>query len=343
MKPGSYWLKTPVADSIFILSPPFICLLLIILFPSYFIYQNQVGLTEWVVLVLLIDVAHVYSTLFKTYWNKTSFERQKRLFISIPLISWLLAASLYSLSPTWFWHALAYLAVFHFVRQQYGFMQLYSRDEKQAPWKVRAGKVAIYTATIGPLAFWHFSSNRTFNWFLPGDFFTAENQTLALISLALFWIIEICYAIILITDLFKKRLNVPKSLFWLGTVASWFIGIVVLNGDLTFTLFNVLAHGIPYMALVFWNSNLNGTQKNQGKMVFVFLLPLIVFAFVEEGLWDGFFWREAEHRSIFSIFHFLPKLKGLDLKAIVIATLALPQITHYILDGFIWRKQTPVH
>jgi polyferredoxin len=40
---------------------------------------------------------------------------------------------------------LAYVAVFHFIRQQYGFMRLYSLEMKPQPW---TDNFIIYTATI---------------------------------------------------------------------------------------------------------------------------------------------------------------------------------------------------
>jgi hypothetical protein len=43
--------------------------------------------------------------------------------------------------------------------------------------------------------------------------------------------------------------NIPKNLIIIGTLSSWFFGIVYFNNDLVFTLLNVVSHGIPYMAL----------------------------------------------------------------------------------------------
>jgi hypothetical protein len=36
----------------------------------------------------------------------------------------------------------------------------------------------------------------------------------------------------------------------ISTAASWSVGIVLTNGDAAFTLANVVAHGVPYFALV---------------------------------------------------------------------------------------------
>jgi hypothetical protein len=63
-------------------------------------------------------------------------------------------------------------------------------------------------------------------------------------------------------------------------------------------------------------------------------MPLC-FAFVEEGLWDALLWKE--HTQIFSVFSFLHHIQIGNAKHILFPLLILPQLTHYLLDGFIWR------
>ncbi len=82
-------------------------------------------------LVVGVDVAHVYGTLYRTYLDPAEFRRRRSLYVLAPLLGWLAFAALYSLGAMVFWRALAYLAVFHFVRQQYGFMMLYGRPERR--------------------------------------------------------------------------------------------------------------------------------------------------------------------------------------------------------------------
>src|SRR5436190_2083765 len=70
-----------------------------------------------------------------------------------------------------FWRALAYLAVFHFVRQQYGWVAMYrarAGERGRTGWLIDSA--AVYMATLYPLAYWHSHLPRRFWWFLPGDF-----------------------------------------------------------------------------------------------------------------------------------------------------------------------------
>ncbi|MFX5697143.1 hypothetical protein ABTE35_18855, partial [Acinetobacter baumannii] len=63
---------------------------------------------------------------------------------------------------------------------------------------------------------------------------------------------------------------------------------------------------------------------------------LIALAYLEEGLWDGFFWRE--HAAVFPWFQGLASPRETILVAALVPLLALPQSTHYIFDGILWRN-----
>jgi hypothetical protein len=65
---------------------------------------------------------------------------------------------------------------------------------------------------------------------------------------------------------------------------------------------------------------------------------LVLLAFVEEGLWNGLVWRE--HLALFPGFEFLPHVEGFTPLSLLVPLLAVPQVTHYVLDGVIWRLRT---
>src|SRR6185369_10525430 len=65
---------------------------------------------------------------------------------------------------------------------------------------------------------------------------------------------------------------------------------------------------------------------------------LVLLAFLEEGLWDGLVWRE--HLELFPGFQWLPHVEGLSALTLLVPLLTVPQLTHYILDGVIWRLRT---
>ncbi len=341
------WLGKPVTDILFILLPPFFSLLVIAAFPALFRNNDQVPDTWWVVLVLLIDVAHVYSTLYRTYLDPAVRRQLGRPLLLIPLLSFAGGVLLYATDPMWFWRILAYLAVFHFVRQQYGFMRLYSRQEQQKPLAVFIDKCTIYYATLYPLLYWHLAGPRNFAWFVKGDFLLLPAAGLLPLATGLYVLVLVAYIIKEVYTAIQQRwLNLPKTAIITGTILSWYFGIVYFNGDLAFTLLNVVSHGIPYMALV-W---IYGQKQVQGSKapgslrlffgrygILLFLGLIFLLAYIEEGLWDWTLWQE--HQDIFSVFHKISMQPGDTLLCFIVPVLTLPQVTHYIIDGYIWKKK----
>ncbi|GAB4040920.1 hypothetical protein [Spirosoma gilvum] len=340
------WIKNPRFDGVFMLAPPFVALSIVLLLPERFRTTDEMPLIGWVLLVMLVDVAHVYSTLFRTYANSTRFQKQRLLFLAVPLICYLTGAALYTMGGLWFWRILAYLAVFHFVRQQYGFLRIYSRTETSPAWVVWLDTVVIYAATLYPILWWHLTPNRHFTWFVEGDFIQHEAETLKRLLTGLY----VCLLIGYVGKegwLYRQRawLNVPRNLLVLGTVVSWYFGIVQFNGDLAFTMLNVVSHGVPYMALIWVSDGKNVFPEKKTTSFWLkwasrnrwvtFLVVLILLAYLEEGLWDGLIWRE--HATVFGWFQTLPAVSNKQLMALLVPLLALPQMTHYVLDGFIWR------
>lgn len=343
------WIHSAALDIPFVLAPPFILLVVVGLFPDRFGPNVTFSEWHWVGLVLLIDVAHVYSTLYRTYLDPLARRHFRFELTWAPLIAFIVMVVLHSMDPRWFWRILAYLAVFHFVRQQYGFMRLYQRGERAPMWKHRVDAITIYAVTLLPLLHWHATYPKRFNWFMPDDMLGFDQPRLASIILLIH---AGCLLGYLTSEWIMARqgnvINLPKNLLMAGTALSWYMGIVHFNGDVTFTLFNVVAHGVPYMALVWAYGHKRSSNPGPGSAVLrilftrrgipIFLGVIFLFAFVEEGFWEALVWREG--RPVFVLFNeVLPVIDQQALLSILVPLLALPQVTHYIIDAFIWRMR----
>lgn len=349
------WLSSALWDCLFIISPAFVASFVALALRAQLEGAQDLPLWAFVCFVLCVDVAHVYATLFRTYLDPKAFRKNRSLLLSIPAACWGLGCLLYAVDGLIFWRALAYLAVFHFIRQQYGFIVLYSRRDPQHYEKFRwLDDLVVYTATIYPLLFWHTHLPRHFNWFVEGDFIQSVPLALAQIGFFFYVAVAILYAAKEAT-LWKWTgfINVPRNLILLGTAVSWWVGIVALNSDMAFTMTNVLSHGIPYMALIWLYHHRPAADPaasgggaaplfSLGRVtglvmsyVPAFLCFIVLLAYLEEGLWDSLVWRE--HLSFFAPFAGFPALSDSAILAILVPFLALPQATHYVLDGFIWR------
>lgn len=332
------WIHSAKTDGWFILLPPFWVLLIIFLFQKQIQeLESEYSFYTWLFLIVFVDVAHVYSTLFKTYFVKGEVQRRRILYWGIPVLSWILALSLYQFGSLVFWSVLALIAVYHFIRQQYGFMRIYARFEPNN-WSKRIDELAIYSATIFPMLYW-FKTPRAFTWFVENEFMWLKKlPDYTYFITVLYCIVLTVWIIKTILEVFKmKQFNIPKIALIMGTYVSWYFGIVYFNNDLVFTFLNVVSHGIPYIALIYIRE-INQKENRQLQVlsvfkstfgILLFIGVILAFAFFEEFLWEVLVWRE--HLSLnFTVsknwFQFLVPL------------LIVPQLTHYLLDGFIWRK-----
>jgi hypothetical protein len=295
----------------------------------------------WVPAVLLIDVAHVWGTGFRVYFNTNELKRRPWLYALVPILGFVIGIALYSEGELVFWRVLAYLAVFHFIRQQYGWVMLYrARVGERDQFGRWLDTVTIYLVTLYPLIYWHAHLPRQFWWFLENDF-TAGPALSSLERLVrpLYWAVLSVYVFRAACRWWSwGRVNPGKDIVVITTAICWYTGIVVFNSDYAFTVTNVIIHGVPYLALVYWYARAQRPRASSPYRFVMrgplsFLATLWVIAYVEELLWDRGVWHERA-------WLFGGSWDIGILKTFIVPLLALPQLTHYVLDGFIWRRKS---
>lgn len=292
----------------------------------------------WVAAVLLIDVAHVWSTLFRVYLDPEEFRRRPGVYLLVPVAGLVTGIVLYDIGPGVFWRCLAYLAVFHFVRQQYGWVMLY---RARCGERDRAGRwldsATIYLATVYPLVYWHAHLPRRFWWFLKGDFATLPAVCADVLE-PVYWVALATYAL---RSMWRRVahgfVNPGKDVVVLTTVACWYVGIVWFDSDYAFTVTNVVIHGVPYFVLVYWYRWVRGRSEGRPagghlRTAAGFVAGVWVLAFAEELLWDRLVWHDRS-------WLFGPGWSAHSWRWLVVPLLALPQLTHYLLDGLVWRRR----
>lgn len=301
------------------------------------ILHGDTPLWVWLICVLGVDVSHVWSSLFRVYFDRSAFKQQPLLFCAIPLCCYGLSVMLYAFGAPVFWRALAYVAVFHFVRQQVGFMTLAARRSGPEPaWEQFLDRSTVYGITLHPIIVWHTRLPQRFAWFMQGDFLTGLPTPFATWSGALMWGLLGLFAARQLWRLARGMLQPAKLLIVLTTFACWYGGIVVLASDFAFTVTNVLIHGLPYMTLTYrYARSQQATPSWAAKIVtrgvWAFLAVCLGLACLEELAWDVWVWHEHSV-DLFQV----PELLPSSLLWLV-PLLSLPQLTHYVLDGFVWR------
>ncbi len=298
----------------------------------------------WIAAIVLCDVAHVWSTAFRSYLDPHVRGGRPWLLGLAPALGFASSIMLYSIGERTFWRALAYLAIFHFVRQQYGWVALY---RSRAGETGRGGRildtVAIYAATLWPLLHWHTHLPRRFSWFVPGDIVALPRFVMPAAT-AVYIAALATYAARAAYLWWRGTPSVGKDVVVVTTAAAWYVGIVAFDSDYAFTVTNVFMHGIPYLAFVFVQTRSDATTATTApsrslahrltQSVVPYLGALWLIAFVEELVWDRAVWHDRAW--LFGE----PWTLSASLKAVLVPLLALPQLTHYLLDGFLWRRRS---
>jgi len=295
---------------------------------------------SWITGVLLVDVAHVWSTAFVVYLDPAEWQRRPALYAGTPIAAFALGVALYAWGEGPFWRAIAYFAVFHFIRQQYGWVMMYrarcGERDRLGRWLDGA---TIYAATLYPLIWWHASLPRRFSWMRDGDFIGGLPAWVIAPARAIYLALLVMYVA---RAVIARPVSWGKHLVVATTVACWYVGIIATNSDYAFTVSNVFVHGIPYMALVFLYARSAAREPRSAhgagawlleRGLIVFLATLWLVAYFEEMVWDRGLWHERGW--LFGT--------GRDIggaAAVLAPLLAVPQLAHYVLDAFLWKRRS---
>ncbi|MGB3466741.1 MAG: hypothetical protein WBA74_15785, partial [Cyclobacteriaceae bacterium] len=163
------WLFSRSLDLGWVFFPVWLSWVVFFLLPENLI-QQDIPIWVWLVFVIGIDVSHVWSTIFRTYTDKEEFSNHRTLLILAPLIAFVVFFVASGYSQPFFWRVLAYIALYHFIKQQYGFLRIYKAKAGDFGKKIIKDEWVIYTGMIYPVIYWHLTDRRNFSWFVEGDF-----------------------------------------------------------------------------------------------------------------------------------------------------------------------------
>ena len=303
---------------------------------------------SWLAAILLVDVAHVWSTAFVVYLDPAEWRRRPGVYAGVPIACFCAGLALYAIGEDVFWRVITYVAVFHFIRQQYGWVMLYrGRNGERDRFGRWLDGATIYACALYPLIWWHAHLPRNFAWMTDNDFIEGMPMAAASVARVLYIALLAAYVVRAVVQLVRTRQTAwGKHLVVAATAACWYNGIVAHDNDYAFMVSNVFTHGVPYMVLVFvyaraasrepasyrgTTARLLGGRVLRAAVMFIATVWLV--AYVEELLWNRS--MEHEHTWLFG--------NGSDVGgfAIVLAPLlAVPQLAHYALDAVLWRRRS---
>eukprot|EP00929_Paragymnodinium_shiwhaense_P071362 TRINITY_DN36289_c0_g1_i1.p1 TRINITY_DN36289_c0_g1~~TRINITY_DN36289_c0_g1_i1.p1 ORF type:complete len:362 (+),score=37.27 TRINITY_DN36289_c0_g1_i1:72-1157(+) len=340
------WVFSPSVDFTAFFLPTLVALCYIPICRS--IDPETVPLVHYCLLVVSVDVAHVWTSLLRA--DSEARSRRPMLFYGSPFVLFvILAAAHYLLGESVFWTIVAYMAIHHFTKQHYGLICLY---------KARAGErskvdfwldwLSALTAAWVPVLVMHASATGKFKWFNNGEkfIFRLPESAKPLLwflyaAVALVWLSRFAYLAAV------GKPNYMKLWVMLGAWLTWFMGGCIEHEVLSLAFINLI-HGISSMVLVYqvsqrrfgdWEKKAPDSMDLLDRLCLflsrpghwpVYLVFIVSIAAVEEFLWDSL------------VYHiYLPEERLVHLspvsKTIASAALVLPQVTHYYLDAFLWK------
>jgi len=323
---------------------------------------REVPLWAFLFLVVAFDVAHVWATVYLSYLDTAALRRRRLLFLLPVPLTILVGFRLHLHSPILFWTLMAYVAIHHFVSQQWGFVALYKlRGQERGPLDRYLDKWTLYAGAFGPILLWHTYEHATFDWFGHGErFLFTLPPELRVDILAGMGAFAALYLARQAWQASQGRLNVGKNLWMLAAWVSWSLGVAMVDHPLVALACINLLHGIPFLVLVWWRLRGNwggrssvdragsplvswvaGSEPKDAAdaarqsrwvrrfgLLALFYVPLLVLGLAEEGLWEGLVWG-----------NYLPRFREFSHAqlSLIVAVLATPQIVHYFLDAWLWK------
>lgn len=277
-------------------------------------------------LMAFLDAGHVFSTVFKSYFDRETRAQRKFLLYVIPVLIYLFLITVYNLfgmRPVLL--LFGYYNVYHVIRQQYGWVSITARRAAENNrFDYYLDKTAIYSFMIIPVIWIHLK--------LPASekqLSVPKNDSIANVFVALWLAIFVIYLLRQGYKLYKGApLNLSKIMQMVTSFIAW--GMVIFFQSPVLLVVTVMLHSIPYLGIVYKNSS--AVRSGRG-FLYTYRFPLLFFAAVI--ILAGVLYTKTNN---------FVKQPGLNVilgipKEYFICALLLFPIMHFTIDGVIWRKK----
>ncbi len=274
---------------------------------------------------VFFDFPHILSSFLRIVLDQEDFQRRKKLFIGIPLLCFFSVGVLATVSKQWAIMGITYVNMFHRMKQDLGWV-MYSRRMAQESDRVSyyLDRSLVYLLTLFPLIYLHMLPEDSGWWLFPGDLaFRLSGDYINLLKF-FFWGAIAGYFVIFLLRIKKGSLiNLNKIYLMTLICIAWYVGIVHFNGA---TWMIDLLHAFPYLMLIFYFGK-NKWQGAQGLRGRLFVGPSAVLLYLGLVALAYLYSRPQAYLTI-------PKL---PFQGWIFAAMVLPSVTHYVLDGFLWK------
>lgn len=345
------WVHSWYGDTIGFFLVPFLFILLAVFNLPPFRNVDGRLLSYLILFVLFIDWAHIFAQYHRIYCNPLETRTLKWVYpISYILLIPVMASVVYFTSSALVDTALVYFVIYHFIKQHFGFIKIYSKtDGPKTSLEARVENALVYLSMFTPVVYWHTKSLAyEYKWimmFIKSPLF----EYLLWPMVALYGICLVIYT----RDEYRRTIrngmvNLPKNISLLSAMLGW--GLVSIFSESTMlVMFTVtFTHDVSY-AFYVWFIGRRDHSIIKGKVswlswwslpgFFFYMGVLIVFSdmimtshleLVYDHNWNYYVWGKT--------FNFLKVEQGWLVSfgwSLFFAT----QAHHYFIDKYLWKKE----
>jgi hypothetical protein len=313
-----------------------------------FYLQSSGNLTApifgWLYLVVyvLLDVPHVFATLFPTYLDAEYRRTHRAVLWGTPLAIFALGGLLWLTGhEVLLFGLVVYLNLFHIARQQHLYLSFTQRGEPDAAER-RQDHVVLGVLLGYAYLWWHTHLPREYGLQEPAVMIegiprlVSDAALPAVLALVGLYALRELWAI----RAGRKPINLAKYLVIGASWATYWTAGMAFNSEMAFFAIAIFMHSGTYVALVYkWGHG--RWRDHPGRLAALFsglggglayVALLVGIAYVGESLADAFV-RHA-HGALFP----LPHLDAPPALAVAVgALLFVPQVTHYVMDLYLWN------
>lgn len=351
MNKSQPWVHSWYADSLCFFLTPFLFIALALFNLPPFRLQDEILLENVIILVLFFDWAHIFAQYHRIYANPLESKRLKWVYpLSYLALIPIMTALVYLTKATWIDTVLVYFVVFHFIKQHFGFMKIYSKtDGPKSKREAYTENMVFYLSMFTPVVWWHAHGLKY--WYKWTEFFIKSPLFSYIV-----WPMIAVYAVSLVMyarDEYVRSKrngmwNIPKNISLVTAMAGWGIVAFMPQSKLLIIFTVTFTHDLSYLFYV-WLTGRRDSKIISKKVswfswwslpgLLMYLVVLIVLSDIlmvvhleltRDNNWNYWIWGQ--------VFNSLSVKDGWMLSfgwALFFAT----QAHHYFIDRYLWKKE----
>lgn len=310
--------------------------------PLFFLFFNELNnftLIFFLIMIQLLDVGHVYTTVWMTIFDKKELSSNKIRYILYPILIGIIFFLWIYLKIPFFWSFIAYFTIYHNIKQGYGIQRWYQKKHDRY---CKESNYLFYLMTSLPVLIAHFRDNLNISFYtekddmifkyIGEDFFFAGIQfdNLPIFFLYIIYFLIIAYFITTEGVRFNKtnKLETTRFLYILAFSFMYGISFIYFKHIIHIASAIIISHALLYIYILYKKLPEMYPKKFNRKNVLFFLVLTILAGsglnyYIQENL-------------IEVSYYYLNKSNILE----IIFTLlyVIPTICHFIWDASIWKS-----